>query len=124
MRFFLARIFLLFVSLSLVLGCSITTSRGKKIDQNNSLKVREGVTTKKEVLAWLGNPQMISFTPDVKEIWRYYYVKEKIIIKPSYFIPIFGLIAYDFDQWNYSPLVRQNFEVLIGDDGKVEKITK
>ena len=68
-----------------ILGCATV---GKQIDMNQLARFKEGVTTEKEVIAALGNPDFKSLTSDGKTMMTYMYTEAKS--KPENFIPIVG----------------------------------
>ena len=59
---------LFFIVLLFQLGCATS---GKLIDQDKLSQIKEGVTTKQEVISLLGKPDMIIHTSDAKEIMMY-----------------------------------------------------
>ena len=104
---------LVIVVLSLfIIGCA---SVGTKLDQNKVQLIKEGITTKNEVIELLGNPYMITLSSDKKEILMYQYANAKT--RPSTFVPVVGLFngGVDMDQ--------QMLQVLIDEKGIVEKYT-
>ena len=95
---------------ALLIGCA---TMGTKIDENKLTQIKEGVTTKKEVIALLGPPFTVSLTSEGKTLMTYSYTKATA--KGSSFIPIVGLFA------GGSNVYMQTVQVLIGKDEKVEK---
>jgi outer membrane protein assembly factor BamE (lipoprotein component of BamABCDE complex) len=51
---------------------------GKLIPQETLALIKEGVTTKDEVMALLGGPSTASLSSDGKEIWIYNYSKYRV----------------------------------------------
>lgn len=94
----------------MLIGCA---SVGKPIEQNKLSQIKEGVTTKQEVIALLGKPEMVSLTSDAKEIMMYQHFTYKT--RASTFIPVVGLMTGGGD------MKQQILQILIDKDGKVEK---
>lgn len=93
-----------------LIGCA---TAGKPIDQSKVSQIKEGVTTKQEVIALLGNPSMVSLTSDAKEILMYNFFQYKT--HASTFIPVVGLFNGGADT------NQQILQVLLDKNGKVEK---
>lgn len=103
---------LIILSCLTILGCA---SVGTKIDQDKVSQIKEGVTTKQEVIALLGNPYMNTLSSDSKEILMYQYAHTQT--RPSTMIPVVGLFTGGADT------SQQILQVLINKDGVVEKYT-
>lgn len=73
------------VCLLLVAGC---LSAGRKIDQESVDRIKQGETTKAQVLEWLGSPDRIIRDGRGNETFSYHYVRSTT--KPQTFIPIIG----------------------------------
>ena len=97
----------------LCLGLSGCATSGKPIAQDKVLQIKEGITTKQEVLALLGNPSSDTLNGDGKEILMYMYVNYKT--RASTFIPVVGLMTGGGD------MKQQSVQILIDKTGKVEK---
>ena len=93
-----------------LVGCATS---GKPIERDKLSQIKEGVTTKEEVINLLGKPEMISLTSDAKEIMMYTHFDYKM--RASSFIPIVGLMIGGAD------MKQQVLQILIDKDGKVEK---
>lgn len=93
-----------------IVGCATV---GKPIDQDQLSLIKEGVTTKQEVISLLGKPYMTNLISDGKIILMYQYVKASN--RPQNFFPVIGLFAGGMD------MSQQILQVLIGKDDKVEK---
>ncbi len=91
-------------------GCATV---GKPIDQDKLAQIKEGVTTKTEVIALFGQPYVVSLNSDGKEVLTYQYTKVKN--KASNFIPGVNLLAGGMD------MKQEMLQVLISADAKVEK---
>lgn len=98
------------ISILMLSGCATV---GKPIEQDKLASIKEGQTTKQEVINLLGKPYMITLGSDGKEIMTYQYVKSQI--RASTMVPIVGLFVGGADT------KQQIFQVLIDKDGKVEK---
>ena|SRR2546425_4023111 len=72
-------------SLLVVTGC---VSAGRKIDQESVDRIKQGETTKAQVLEWLGSPDRIVRDGRGNETFTYYYYRSTA--KPQTFIPIIG----------------------------------
>ena len=103
------KILLILASVILV-GCATV---GTKIDQDKLSQIKEGVTTKQEVINLLGKPYMVTLTSDGKTMFMYQYVKASN--RAVNFIPGVDLLAGGMD------MSQQILQVLIGKDDKVEK---
>lgn len=103
------KILILFLCLFLI-GCATS---GKLIDQDKLSQIKEGITTKEEVINLLGKPEMISLTSDAKEIMMYHHLEYKT--RASTFIPVVGLMTGGAD------MKQQILQILIDKNGKVEK---
>jgi len=104
------RIFLLLCAMTIMLGCAST---GRRIDRVKASEIKEGVTTRGEVLELLGNPYGTSLTDDGKEKLNYVFVRMNT--KARNFIPFIGLFIGGADT------EKETLQILIGKDGKVEK---
>ena len=93
-----------------LIGCATS---GKLINQDKLSQIKEGITTKEEVINLLGKPDMISLGSDAKEIIMYTHLDYKM--RASSFIPGFGLLIGGAD------MKQQVFQILIGTNGIVEK---
>ena len=103
------KILLILASVILV-GCATV---GTKIDQDKLSQIKEGVTTKQEVINLLGKPYMVTLTSDGKTMFMYQYVKASN--RTANFIPGVNLLAGGMD------MSQETLQVLIGKDDKVEK---
>ena len=106
---FLAPFVLILISFILV-GCATV---GTKIDQDKLSQIKEGITTKQEVINLLGKPYMVTLTSDGKTMFMYQYVKASN--RAVNFVPVVDLFAGGMD------MNQQMLQVLIGKDDKVEK---
>ncbi len=77
--------------------------------------IKEGETTKAQVLELLGGPTSSTLTSDGKEVLAYYAVK--VSSSPQNFIPFVGLVQSRMDT------EQQITNVLLSKDGVVEKVT-
>jgi len=103
------RIILVVLALGL-LGCATS---GKPIQQDKVVQIKEGVTTKEEVIALMGKPAIHTLNGDGKEIMMYTHIKANT--RASSFIPVVGLFVSGAD------MKQQSLQILIGKEGKVEK---
>jgi outer membrane protein assembly factor BamE (lipoprotein component of BamABCDE complex) len=99
----------LFLLIFLV-GCA---TAGNKIGMDKISQIKEGVTTKQEIVGLFGNPNADTLNGDGKEILMYVYGKYRA--KPSTYIPIIGLMA------GGGNMEQQALQILIDKNGKVEK---
>ena len=95
---------------SLLFGCATV---GTKIDQVKLSQIKEGITTKQEVISLLGKPYMVTMMSDGKTMLMYQYVKASN--RAANFIPGVGLLAGGMD------MNQQMVQVLIDKNDKVEK---
>lgn len=100
------------LTVALVLGCATT---GHKLDQASMDKIKQGVTSKEQVLQILGSPEEISRRSNGEVTYNYKYTRATA--KPENFIPIVGLFVGGMDTQN------QFFIVTFGPDGIVKDIT-
>lgn len=98
------------IALALLIGCA---SSGVKVDPDKTKQIVEGQSTKADVIALFGNPNMVTMDTNGKETLMYSYAKTKAGI--INFIPVAGVFSQE-----YNTEVQQ-YIVLIGTDGKVEK---
>ena len=96
----------------LLFGCATV---GAPIKQNSLTQIKEGITTEKEVLSILGNPQMKTLNSDGKTIMLYSYTK--VSNRAENFIPIVGLFTNTMD------MNQQMLTILLDKSGVVEKYT-
>ncbi len=101
--------FLLCFSLA---GCATV---GKEIQADSLNKIHKGITTEKEVISLLGNPQTKTIGSDGKIIMLYQYTKVKN--RTVNFIPVVGLLAGGMD------MRTQMLTILIGENDKVDNFT-
>ena len=66
-------------------------STGKTIDQDKLSQIKEGVSTKEDVIKILGKPEMINLNSDSKQMMTYYHFNYKT--RGSTFIPVVGLMT-------------------------------
>lgn len=104
------KLFCILVMTILLSGCA---SSGTKIDQNRVRQIKEGVTTKEEVIRLLGNPFTQTLTSDKKVVMMFQYTKVKNRV--SNFIPVVNLLAGGVD------MKQQILQILIDENGLVEK---
>ena len=95
--------------LSLV-GCATT---GVKVNKDNLSKIKEGETTKEQVIQLLGNPNMVNLTSDGKTILMYHFFEYKT--KARSFVPVVGLLAGGGD------MNQEILQVLLDENDVVEK---
>lgn len=93
-----------------LIGCATS---GKLINQDKLSQIKEGITTKEEVINLLGKPDMISLGSDAKEIMMYTHLDYKM--RASSFIPVVGLLIGGTD------MKQQVLQILIDTNGIVEK---
>ena len=93
-----------------LVGCATT---GTKIDQSKIGQIKEGVTTKEEVITLMGKPFMQNLTSDGKIIMMYQYAKVKN--RAANFIPVVNVLSGGMD------MKQQILQVLIDKNGVVEK---
>lgn len=98
------------LALIALIGCATS---GSRINMDNLSRIREGETTKTEVVALLGKPWMVSLTSDGKTILMYQYTKAKT--KAVTFIPVVGLMKGGMD------INQQILQILFDADDVVEK---
>lgn len=91
-------------------GCATV---GTKIDQDKLSLIKEGVTTKQELIGLLGKPYMVTLTSDGKTMFLYQYVKASN--RAVNFIPGVNLLAGGMD------MNQQIAQVLIDKNNIVEK---
>jgi outer membrane protein assembly factor BamE (lipoprotein component of BamABCDE complex) len=108
-RCIVKQILIAFICLVLV-GCATT---GTKIDQNKIGQIKEGVTTKEEVIALMGKPFMQNLTSDGKIVMMYQYAKIKN--RAANFIPVVNVLSGGMD------MKQQTFQVIIDKNDVVEK---
>lgn len=106
----MAKWLIILISILMLSGCATV---GKPIEQDKLASIKEGQTTKQEVINLLGKPYMITMSSDGKEMLMYQYVKSQI--RASTMVPIVGLFVGGADT------KQQILQVLIDKDGKVEK---
>lgn len=97
--------------LFLLSGCA---TMGNTIDMNKVANIREGSTTKQEVIDLLGSPSIETLNGDGKELLTYASTRYKT--KASSFVPVVGIFSGGAD------MSQQAVQILIGIDGKVEKL--
>lgn len=95
-----------------VLGCA---TAGTRVSRENLSRVKEGETTRHQVIEILGAPPNSTLTSDGKEIFTYHFTSIKSA--PQNFIPIVGLIQSRMD------MDTEITQVLFTRDGIVEKVT-
>jgi outer membrane protein assembly factor BamE (lipoprotein component of BamABCDE complex) len=83
----MTRIISLVVTLVLLVGTGACFSRGTKVDSDKLAQIKQGETTKNQVLAILGPPNQ-SFSQDGIETYAYSYTSTQISGKT--FIPVAG----------------------------------
>lgn len=94
-----------------IVGCSLalfgcaTTRVGKVIDDLKVEQVKEGITTESELNSLLGNPQGKGVTENGKVVYQYVYAEIQ-------------------QKWAGSDVKQDTVMILIGSDGKVEKVVK
>ena len=93
-----------------LLGCATT---GTRIEQDKVKQIKEGITTREEVIALMGKPFMQNLTSDKKIIMMYQYAKVKN--RASNFIPVVNVFAGGMD------IKQQILQILINENGVVEK---
>ena len=99
------------ILLSIILiGCA---TGGTKVDTNKLSQIKEGVTTKEEVVQLLGKPYMVNLNSDGKTVLMYQYTKASN--RPSNFIPGLSLLAGGID------MQQQIVQILLDKNDKVEK---
>ena len=101
---------LLLILTLIFIGCA---TAGKPLDKDKISQIKEGTTTKQEVINLLGNPNSDSLSGDGKEILMYMYLNSSV--RPSTYIPVVGLFTGGANQ------KMQSVQILIGKDEKVEK---
>lgn len=106
------RYLLLAFILSILHGCA---SSGNRIPVEKIGMIKEGQTTKTQVIELLGGPTSATITSDGKEILMYYAIK--VSSSPQNFIPFVGLIQTRMDTDT------QITNILLSKDGIVEKVT-
>ncbi len=104
-KLFLAGLIGLFLA-----GCATV---GKPIEQSKIQQIKEGITTKQEVIQLLGKPFMVNLTSDGKSILMYQYVKVKN--KATNFVPVVNIFAGGMD------MNQQILQILLDKNDIVEK---
>lgn len=102
-----------FLLLVLCLGLVGCATSGKQIEQDKVSQIKEGVTTKEEVIALMGKPETHTLNGDGKELMMYMHLNMNT--RASTYIPVVGLFTGGAD------MKQQSLQILIGNDGKVEK---
>lgn len=94
----------------LLLGCATS---GKRIEADKLKQIKEGLSTKDQVIAIFGKPNTITLNSDKKTIMTYYHIKATN--KIANFIPGLDLLAggVNMDQ--------QTLQVLLNEENIVEK---
>ena len=64
-------------------------------DPAKTSQIKEGETTKAEVLSVLGDPSKVKFTDNNEEVWEY--VHTRSTTRPASFIPLVGIFAGGMD---------------------------
>lgn len=95
-----------------MLGCA---SVGTRVSREDIGKIKEGETTRIQVIEILGSPPISSLTSDGKEIFTYHFSSLKM--SPQNFIPVVGLIQ------SRTNMDIQMTHVLFSREGIVEKVT-
>ena len=98
--------------IAVMLGCATV---GTRVSKDNLIRIKEGETTRPQVIEILGAPPNTIITLDGKEIFTYHYSSVKSA--PQNFIPIVGLIQSRMD------MDTEITQVLFTKDGIVEKVT-
>jgi len=100
---------ILFIILPLFIGCA---SAGHKLNPDQAAKIEKGVTTREQVINYLGSPDQITQINNGDVVFSYHYVRTTI--KPQTLIPYIGLFI------GGSNLQNQFFTVTFGPDGIVK----
>lgn len=86
--------YLQFVLLLVVAGCvGMGGQYGVKIDQSKVAEIKKGVTTKAEVEALLGAPQMVSMIGDGRRMMSYSYSDSSVHATATSYIPVVGMFT-------------------------------
>lgn len=93
-----------------LLGCM---TMGRAIDPVKVAQVKEGVTTKAEVLSLLGEPTYTMMNPDGNEILMY--TRTEMRESPKNFIPVYGIFHSEMD------MKTQSATIMIDSTGVVKK---
>ncbi len=104
------RIILIALSI-MIMGCATV---GTKIESDKLSQIKEGVTTKQQVVSLIGKPSTVSLSPDGKEIFTYQYAHASN--RASNFIPVVGLFTGGIDT------KQETTQILIDKNNVVEKI--
>lgn len=99
--------------LVLLAGCA--TSFGTPVAQEKLGQIREGVSTKADVIRLLGQPSAIDMNSDGSEVLKYQ--SSKFAMDAANFIPIVGPFV---GKRNYK---QQSIQILVNKKGIVEKYT-
>ena|SRR3989338_6635781 len=95
----------------LILGCASTS--GRTIDQTKFSQIREGQTTKQEIINLFGKPEMTELLGN--GITRLTYLHTKAKVKASSYVPIVNLFSSGMD------IDTDKLEILIGENDIVQK---
>ncbi|MCL5884703.1 MAG: outer membrane protein assembly factor BamE [Deltaproteobacteria bacterium] len=124
-----ATLVLAFVMAVVIIGCALPPTRpltrettsGVKLSEEAISKVKEGVTTKTELLELFGPPSTLSLTGNGKEMWIYTYSLYRIPITQTVKLdPEMGPVVVN----RRNPdITMQITNILLSQDGIVEKIT-
>lgn len=107
-------VYILFFLLSIFIlsSCTVNQSGNQNIlklsDSEIQSKIKIGVTTKQEIIAWLGEPEMIGGTPSVFECFTYHVYKIKSTAMGE-IMPIFAM-QMDNAATTESKIISINFE--------------
>lgn len=93
-------------------GCATV---GHKLDPDAVAKIKQGETSKAQVIELIGSPDQVTMMPDGSTMWMYQYIR--VAAKPQNFIPVVGLLAGGADSQS------QFYMLTIGPDGIVRSIT-
>jgi outer membrane protein assembly factor BamE (lipoprotein component of BamABCDE complex) len=98
----------------LLVFCFGCATYGKPLGMDKISQIKEGITTKQEVIGLLGNPNTDTLNGDGKELLMYIYTNYKT--RPSTYIPVVGLMT------GGGNMKQQSVQILVDKSGKVEKI--
>lgn len=104
------RLFMTIFIATFLIGCATI---GTRIEQDKIEQIKEGVTTKEEVIALMGQPPIQTLTSDGETIMTYMFTKAKI--RATSFIPVVGMFVSGADT------EQAMFQIIINKDNVVEK---
>lgn len=104
--------YIILAVIAVTLGCAAS---GTRLSKEDIQKIKEGETTRAQVIEMLGAPPISTLGSDGKEIFTYHFSSLKM--SPQNFIPVVGLIQ------SRTNMNIQMTHILFTKDGIVEKIT-